>query len=88
MGAASTYLTAVVAGAMTAGIAAANVVAVPPDTVYRLSHRRGTSTWPRRIPIIDFDETVGPLTTFGRLSDRVGTNPLLLGIIQQGGKLV
>ena len=32
MGVVSTYLSAVAAGALTAGVAAANIVAVPPDT--------------------------------------------------------
>ena len=63
MGVARTYLSAVAAGALTAGVAAANVVAVPPDRLYRLSHRRGTSIWPSsRSRSSILDRLPGPLT--------------------------
>ncbi len=39
MGVVSTYLSAVAVGALTAGVAASNIVAVPPEPLYRLSRR-------------------------------------------------
>jgi hypothetical protein len=87
MGACSAYLTAVVAGAMTAGIGAANVLAVPPDAAEpaQSTARDVDLSAYFVIPIIDFDETVGPLRLVREIAIEAGTNPLLLGIIQQGG---
>ena len=85
MGVARTYLSAVAAGALTAGVAAANVVAVPPDTAVSPQPSARDVDLAAVIKIIDFDETVGPLTLVRRLFIEAGTNPLLLGIIQEGG---
>src|SRR4051794_3339643 len=86
MGASSAYLTAVVAGAMTAGIGAANVLATPPDVAETAqSAPSEVNLSAVVIPIIDFDETVGPLRLVREIAIEAGTNPLLLGIIQQGG---
>lgn len=87
MGASSAYLTAVVAGAMTAGIGAANVLAVPPDQVEPAQSTVrdvGLAAY-IKIPIIDIGPTPGPLSITRKLAIEAGTNPLLLGIIQEGG---
>jgi hypothetical protein len=87
MGASSAYLTAVVAGAMTVGIGAANVLAVPPDVAEPAQSAVSDVDLAAviTIPIIDFDETIGPLRLIRKIAIEAGTNPLLLGIIQQGG---
>ncbi len=87
MGTVGGYLSAVVAGAMTAGIGAANVLAVPPDKVQPA--QSGVSDIDLAasvvIPIIDIGPTPGPLSVWRQLAIEAGTNPLLLGILQQGG---
>jgi hypothetical protein len=87
MGVVNTYLSAVAAGALTAGLAAANIVAVPPDTAVspQPTARDIDLSASVTIPIINFDETVGPLRLIRKLFIEAGTDPLLLGIIQQGG---
>ncbi|WP_123029317.1 hypothetical protein [Mycolicibacterium stellerae] len=83
MGTPSTYVTAVVAGAITAGLGAANAVAVhEPDESVAIAEADLAAV---TIPIIDFDETVGPLTVWRELAIQAGTNPLLLGLIQNAG---
>jgi hypothetical protein len=85
MGASSAYLTAVVAGAMTAGIGAASVLATPPDVAAETSARNVELAAYVEIPVIDFTPTPGPLSIWRYLAIEAGTNPLLLGIIQRGG---
>lgn len=70
---------------MTAGIGAANVLAVPPDVAEPAQSTVKDIDLSAVMKIIDFDETVGPLTLIRRLWIEVGTNPLLLGIIQERG---
>ena len=86
MGLASTYLSAVAVGALTAGVAASNVVAVPPDSSESPEVALAAEI---RIPIVDISPTVGPLTfsrllaltlgnepnLFGRLDSEAGSNP-------------
>ena len=83
MGAASTYLTAVLAGAVTAGIGAANIVAVPDtdDSATVVDADLAAVT----IPIIDIGPTPGPLSIWRQLSVLVGFNPLTAGLIQHAG---
>ena len=87
MGASSAYSTAVVAGAMTAGIGAANVLAVPPDVAVSTESSRGVNlaAAPIEIPIINIGPTPGPLSITRKLFLQLGTDPLLLGLRQQGG---
>jgi hypothetical protein len=92
MGASSAYLTAVVAGAMTAGIGAASVLATPPDVAAEASARdvdlAAVITPPAdavTIPIIDIGPTPGPLSIWRQLSVLVGLDPLTAGLIQQAG---
>jgi hypothetical protein len=85
MGATGACVTAVVAGAMTAGIGAANVLAVPPDTVEVPQSRDVDLSASVTIPIIDIGPTPGPLSIWRQLAIQAGTNPLLLGLLQQGG---
>src|SRR5215212_9379286 len=87
MGASSAYLTAVVAGAMTAGIGAASVLAVPPDAAVSPPSTRDVNlaATPITIPIIDIGPTPGPLSIWRYLAIQAGTNPLLLGLLQEGG---
>ena len=63
MGVARTYLSAVAAGALTAGLAAANVVAVPPDTAVspQPTVRDVDLAAVITIPIVDID-TPGPIS--------------------------
>ncbi|RDH75991.1 hypothetical protein DVS77_23185 [Mycolicibacterium moriokaense] len=83
MGAAKGYLTAVVAGAMTAGIGAANMVAAPePDDSVAITESDLAAV---EIPIIDIGPTPGPLSVWRYLAVQAGTNPLLLGLIQNAG---
>jgi hypothetical protein len=87
MSASSAYLTAVVAGAMTAGIGAANVLAVPPDTALSPQSRVSDVDLAAviTIPVIDIGPTPGPLSIWRYLAIQAGTNPLLLGLLQRGG---
>lgn len=86
MGSTSAYLSAVVAGAMTAGIGAANVLAVPPDTVVPAQSTSDVDLAAYiQIPIIDIGPTPGPLSIWRQLAIEAGTNPLLLGLIQNAG---
>jgi len=71
---------------MTAGIGAANVLAVPPDVAAaRPSAKDVDLAAYVEIPIIDFAPTPDPLSIWRYLAIEAGTNPLLLGIIQRGG---
>ena len=83
MGVVRTYVSAVAAGALTAGIGAANVVAVhePDDSVTVAEADLAAIT----IPIIDFGPTPGPLSIWRELAIQAGTDPLLLGLIQNAG---
>lgn len=81
MSATRAYVTAVVAGAMTAGIGAANVVAVPEKADSQDVDLAASIT----IPIIDIGPTPGPLSIWRELAITAGTNPLLLGLIQRAG---
>ena len=92
MGASSAYLTAVVAGAMTAGIGAASVLATPPDVTAEASARdvelAAEITIPAdaiTIPIINIGPTPGPLSILRQLSVVVGLDPLTAGLIQKAG---
>lgn len=86
MGPTSAYLSAVVAGAMTAGIGAANVLAVPPDTAVPPPATKDIDLAAYiQIPIIDIGPTPGPLSIWRELAIEAGTNPLLLGLIQHAG---
>jgi hypothetical protein len=89
MGASSAYLTAVVAGAMTAGIGAANVLAVPPDVAAVVADADlAAIEIPAdaiTIPIIDIGPTPGPLSIWRQLSVLVGLDPLTAGLIQEAG---
>lgn len=78
------YVTAVVAGAMTAGIGAASVLAVPPDKKVEAPAANVELAAYIKIPIIDID-TPGPLSIWRYLAIEAGTNPLLLGLIQEAG---
>ena len=72
---------------MTAGIGAANVLAVPPDKVEPAQSTVrdvGLAAY-IKIPIIDIGPTPGPLSITRKLAIEAGTNPLLLGILQEGG---
>ncbi len=69
MGVASTCLSAVAAGALTAGVVASNVV-VAPDTTATAPAVTGVGMSAIKIPIVDIDQTVGPLT-FSRLLEVV-----------------
>jgi hypothetical protein len=82
MGAHRGYVTAVVAGAMTAGIAASNVLATPPERAVSADVDLAAAT---TIPIIDIGPTPGPLSIWRQLAIQVGTDPLLLGLIQSAG---
>jgi hypothetical protein len=92
MGASSAYLTAVLAGAMTAGIGAASVLATPPDVAAEASARNvelaAEITIPAdaiTIPIINIGPTPGPLSILRQLSVVVGLDPLTAGLIQKAG---
>ncbi|HKV20137.1 MAG TPA: hypothetical protein VJR50_13990 [Mycobacterium sp.] len=85
MGATGAYLTAVVAGAVTAGIGAANVLAVPPDTAVAAESTKDVGLSAVTIPVIDIGPTPGPLSIWRYLAIQAGTNPLLLGLVQQAG---
>jgi hypothetical protein len=74
-------MTAVLAGAMTAGIGAASVVAVPEKVEAADVDLAAAIT----IPIIDIGPTPGPLSIWRQLAITAGTNPLLLGLIQHAG---
>ena len=78
-------MTAVVAGAMTAGIGAANVLATPPDVAVAQPSARDVDMAAVTIPIIDIGPTPGPLSIWRYLAIEAGTNPLLLGLIQRAG---
>jgi hypothetical protein len=81
---ATKFVTAVVAGVMTVGIGAANVVPVPePDDSVVVAEADLTAI---TIPILNIDccET-GPLRVWRYLAIEAGTNPLLLGLIQNAG---
>ena len=78
-------MTAVVAGAMTAGIGAANVLATPPDVAVAQPSARDVDMAAVTIPIINIGPTPGPLSIWRYLAIQVGTNPLLLGLIQNAG---
>ena len=81
------YVTAVVAGAMTAGIGAASVLATPPDAAVSRPSTGDVNlaAAPITIPIIDIGPTPGPLSIWRYLAIQAGTNPLLLGLLQEGG---
>ena len=77
-------MTAAVAGAMTAGIVAANFVAVPEPTDSVVVSKADLAAI--TIPIINIDCcATGPLRVWRYLAVEAGTNPLLLGLIQQAG---
>ena len=76
MGLASTYLSAVAVGALTAGVAASNVVAVPPDSSESPEVALAAEI---RIPIVDISPTVGPLTFSRLLALTLGNEPNLFG---------
>ena len=83
MGTPRAYVTAVVAGAITAGIGAANVVAVPePDDSVTVAEADLAAV---TIPIIDIGPTPGPLSIWRQLSVLVGWDPLTAGLIQHAG---
>ena len=77
-------VTAAVAGAMTAGIVAANFVAVPEPTDSVVVSKADLAAI--TIPIINIDCcATGPLRVWRKLAVTAGTNPLLLGLIQEAG---
>ena len=78
MGVARTYLSAVAAGALTAGVAAANVVAVPPE-------RPESTDVDLAVTIFDFTLPLGPLTIVRKLVIEGGIDPLELILEQEGG---
>ena len=78
MGVARTYLSAVAAGALTAGVAAANVVAVPPE-------RPESPDVDLAVTIFDFTLPLGPLTIVRKLVIEGGIDPLELILEQEGG---
>jgi hypothetical protein len=78
------YVTAVVAGAMTAGIAAANVAVPGPDDSVTVA-AVDLAAAPIEIPIIDIGPTPGPLSIWRQLSVLVGLDPLTAGLIQNAG---
>jgi hypothetical protein len=83
MGASSAYLTAVLAGAMTAGIGAASIVASPEKTESVAVAEADLAAI--EIPIIDIGPTPGPLSIWRQLSVLVGLDPLTAGLIQHAG---
>ena len=88
MGVVNTYLSAVAAGALTAGLAAANIVAVPPDTAVSpqpSARDVDLAAEPIEIPIIDIGPTPGPLSIWRQLSVLVGLDPLTAGLKQHAG---
>jgi hypothetical protein len=73
MGASNTYLTGVLAAAMTAGIGAANIVAIPEAAAPPQSAVSNAELAAITIPIVDIDQTVGPLTFTRLLQLTLGT---------------
>ena len=86
MGVASTYLSAVAAGALTAGVAASNVV-VAPDTTNDAPAVSGVGLSAITIPIVDIDQTVGPLTFSRLLALTLGDAPTLFGLDSSAGSI-
>ena len=70
-------MTAVVAGAMTAGVAAAGVVAVP--------EKADPADVELAVTIFDIDWTIGPLRIIRELAITGGLNPLEATLTQEGG---
>ena len=88
MGVVNTYLSAVAAGALTAGVAAANIVAVPPDTAVSpqpTARDVNLAADPIEITIIDIGPTPGPLSIWRQLYVLAGLDPLTAGLSQQAG---
>ena len=85
MYAATKCATAVVAGVMTVGIGAANVVPVPePDDSVVVTDVNLAAKI--TIPILNIDCCeAGPLRVWRRLAIEAGTDPLLLGLLQEAG---
>jgi hypothetical protein len=73
MGASSVYVTAVLAGAMTVGIGAANIVALPEAAESSHSTVSDADLAAITIPILDIDQTVGPFTFVRLLELTLGT---------------
>jgi hypothetical protein len=73
MGASNTYLTGVLAAPMTAGIGAANIVAIPEAAAPPQSAVSNAELAAITIPIVDIDQTVGPLTFTRLLQLTLGT---------------
>jgi hypothetical protein len=72
MGLASTYLSAVAAGALTAGVAASNVVAVPPETFESPDVALAAQI---TIPILDIEPSPGPITITRQILLTLGAVP-------------
>jgi hypothetical protein len=72
MGVVNTYLSAVAVGALTAGVAAANVVAVPPDTAVSPEVALAAEI---TIPILDIQPSPGPITITRQIFLTLGAVP-------------
>jgi hypothetical protein len=90
MGAASKYVTAVVAGALTAGVGAAGVLAVPPDTAVapESANRDIDLAASITIPIIDID-TPGPISIIRQVFLTLGaeTNTIFASTDSKAGTI-
>src|ERR1700761_6385826 len=82
MGATRACVSAVVAGAMTAGIGA---VPEKSDSPEPRTADVALAAAPVEIPIIDIGPTPGPLSIWRELSVLVGLDPLTAGLIQHAG---
>ncbi|HET9566443.1 MAG TPA: hypothetical protein VFP27_18515, partial [Mycobacterium sp.] len=72
MGVVSTYLSAVAVGALTAGVAASNVVAVPPDPPESPEVALAAEI---TIPILDIQPSPGPITITRQIFLTLGAVP-------------